>query len=283
MVDAAGDLSVAERAWRSFLADPESALPGPSRAVRIIDLLDDEVDISPPHRLNRTVRPAETARFAPSRTDLLSAAAALATDLPMLMVPSERETLPMTTVGELVKAGVVVVHQAPLKMTTDAGDIPVLTANDVRQGRSASGRATPGPGSVTVESGDVVSPVASRHAVARVIEQGGCLLGPQLLLFRADPDRIDPHFLAGFIRAGQGQGAARGSSLPPRTDPRRIPIPRLSLAEQHRYGEAFERLSRFADRLAQTVSLGESLVRLGFTGLAEGSLRPPTADDRPDS
>ncbi|HZO66589.1 MAG TPA: N-6 DNA methylase [Kribbellaceae bacterium] len=279
MVDATGDPSLAERAWRAFLADPQGPLPGPSRAVRIIDLLDDEVDLSPQHRLVGAVRPAETARFVPSRTDLLSATAALATNLPDLTVPSERETRPMTTVGELVKAGVVVIHQAPLKMTTDTGDTPTLTVNDIRHGRPPSGRATPGPGSVTVEPGDVVTMVASRHPVARVIDQGRCLLGPQLLLFRADPDRIDPYFLAGFLRAGQALGAARGSSLPPRTDPRRVPIPRLPLAEQRRYGEAFRRLAQFADHLAQTAAVGERLIRLGFTGLADGTLTPSSADE----
>nr|BFE87009.1 hypothetical protein GCM10020093_096100 [Planobispora longispora] len=46
MVDAGEDLSVVEPAWRAFTADPEAELTGDSRTVRIIDLLDDEVDLA---------------------------------------------------------------------------------------------------------------------------------------------------------------------------------------------------------------------------------------------
>jgi len=278
MVDVTDDVSLAGRAWRSFQTDPDGLLPGPSRAVRIIDLLDDEVDISPSYRLVGAAGADETARFVSSRTELLSTVSAMAIDLPDLDVPSQPQTLPMTSVGELVKAGVIVIHQAPLKMTTDTGDTPVMTINDVRHGRSPSGRATFGPGYVTVESGDVVTPIASRYPMSRVIDQGGCLLGPQLLLLRADPERIDPHFLAGFLRAGQGFAAVPGSSLA-RTDIRRLAIPRLSVVQQRRYGEAFRRLAQLADNLGQLASLGDRLVRLGFAGLSDGSLAPPSVEE----
>lgn len=279
MVDATNDLSAAERAWRSFLADPHGAASNSSAVVRIIDLLDDDVDISPAHRLARDARLAEPARFARLQAELATAVAALAADLPTLTAPPEREPMAMTTLGELVKAGVVAIHQAPLRMTTDSGDTPVLTAHDVRRRRPPSGRSTPEPGSVTVQPGDVVIPLASRQPITRVTDDGGYLLGPQLLLFRPDPDRIDAYFLAGFVRASQEMTAAHGSSLAIRSDARRTPIPRLALGDQRRYGDDFRRLMRLADGLACTTSMGEDVVRLGIVGLADGSLTPPTSDE----
>jgi len=272
MVDAAADLDGAVEAWRAFRDDPQGPMPAASRSVRIIDLLDEEVDLSPARHL-AVAAAGEASAFPSAREALLSTAADLAATLPDLAAVADQEPLPMTTLGELVKAGVVVVHQAPVKMTTDSGDTPVLTAKDVRLGRSPSGRSPAGPGSVTVQPGDVVVPVASEHPVARVVTEGGALLGPQLVLFRVDPDRFDPYFLAGFLRAAQTTGAVR-SFVQMRTDQRRTPIPRLPLDRQRDFGEAFRRLIVFEDQARHTASLAEKLVRLGFAGLADGTLRP---------
>lgn len=280
IADASDDPSAIQAAWRSFLDDPQRPPSAGGRAVRIIDMLDDEVDISPARWLNRAGDPVDTGRFALSRAQLLSATAALSAALPELDAPEEAEPLTMTNIGELVKAGVLTIHQAPLKATTDGGDSPALTVNDVRLGRPASGSATGGPGSVSLQPGDVVTPMASRHPVARVVADGGALLGPQLLLFRPDPQHIDPHFLAGFLRAGQEAGPTRGSSLVQRTEFRRIAIPRLPLSEQRRYGEAFVRLTMLEDRLREVASLGESLVRQGFAGLAGDGLKPPDIEEK---
>ncbi|AXH94697.1 SAM-dependent methyltransferase [Micromonospora aurantiaca] len=278
MVDASNDSSFAEEAWQAFLADPDKPTFPLSRSMRIIDLLDDEVDVSPVRHLTSSVASADGGNYTPARTKFFTTNATLANTLPDLAASVERESLPMTTFGELIKAGVIVIHQAPLKMTTDCGETPVLTAKDLRIGRPPSGRTTIGPGAVIVEAGDVVAPMSSRDPVARVLTAGGAVLGPQLYLFRADPERVDPHFLAGFLRIAQSQSASRSSSLLVRTDARRASIPRLPLAEQRAYGEAFRRLTAFEDALRETAALGETLVRLGFAGLADGSLqsRPGT-------
>jgi len=272
MVDATDDLSTVERAWRRFDADPDAVLPGVSRTVRIIDLLDDEVDLSTPRHL---VAPGEiTPGFPAVRDRLASTVETLARAIPDLAVPEDRRNLPMTTIGELIKAGVVTVHQAPLRMTTDHGDLPVLTVRDVVKGRGPTGNTVPEFGTVVVQAGDVVTPLTPSGPAVRVMTGAGVALGPQLLLFRADPDRIDPYFLAGFLRVAGGSGAARASAASSRIDARRVQIPRLPVDDQRVYGEAFKRLIDFEDAAREASALAQSVVRLGFDGLVDGALRP---------
>jgi hypothetical protein len=275
MVDCSGDIGIAESAWHAFVTHPEHQLPARSRAVQILDLLDEEVDVTPARWLAADPDNVAMAEgFVPASTELRSAVADLAEALPELELADERVDLPMTTIGELAKAGLITIHQAPMKMTTEFGELPVLTAKDVRLGRSPSGRADPEPGMLTVEPGDVVVPAVPREPVARLITEPGAVLGPQLMLFRVDPERIDPHFVAGYLRLAGNMARARSLSTSSRMDVRRAPIPRLPLAEQRRYGEAFRRLAAFEDALHQAKNLGETVLRLGFAGLGDGALRP---------
>lgn len=240
-------------AWREFQDDP-------SPAVRIIDLLDDDVDISPA-RHRRAYRGEELVRE-------LAAAGRTLRELglspPEFGAPGEAR--PTTTVGELARAGLLTVRHAPARMTTGDGDVAVLTADDLAANRPPSGRTTAEPGQVEIAEGDVV---ASVLGAARVMTAGGAVLGPYLSRYRVDPERLDPYFLAGVLRAAQPTHA--GSS---RTDARRTQVPRMSLAEQRAYGAAFGQLTHVEDTLRAAVAAGETLVRLGFDGLVAGHLRP---------
>jgi hypothetical protein len=274
IADATDDLSIAEAAWQAHSSDAEAELPPGSRTVRIIDLLDDEVDLSPsrhrPHQGGADLGPA----FAIARDRFAQVAATLVARLPGVDVLGEQSDLPMTTVGELVKAGLVAIHYASVKMTTDEGEVTVLTAEDVAAGTPPSGRTGFEPGLVTVEPQDVVTTIITGNGTARVISDGGAVLGPQLSLYRVDQERIDPFFLAGFLRFAGGTTTPRGHSGSSRADGRRARIPRLSLAEQQAYGQVFRELVTLEDTLRETVAFGETLVRLGFDGLAVGLLRP---------
>lgn len=276
MMDASADPAIAGPTWRAFLADPESAATGHSQSVRIIDLLDDEVDVSPTRYIATAGGELEIAQFWPMRTRLGAVATTLAGSLPDLVASVARRPLPMTTVGELVRAGTIVVHQAPQAMVTGGGDIPTLTAEDVRLGRSPSGLTDIASSPILIEPGDVIASIDAREPAVRVATDAGSALGPRLHLLRVDRDRIDPYFLGGFLQVSQSQGAARGQSLLGRTDVRRISVPRMPLAEQREYGETFRRLTAFADSMRDASSLGASLVRLGLAGLADGSLQPPS-------
>jgi hypothetical protein len=257
--------------WEDYRGEPAAGNTSQSRAVRIIDLLDEDVDLSPAHHIPSTSIEIDYRR---AREDLLAGLRGLTEALPDLTVLGERRELPMTTVGELAKAGIVTLSQAPLKMAADEGDIPVLTVKDVSAGRPPSGRTQPQPGLVMLEAGDVVAPVLAKEMSVRVVTEGGVALGPRLVLFRVDRERLDSHFLAGFLSVASTVAGSRTTTSISRTDVRRIPVPRLPIDEQRAYGAALSRLAAFRDALRGCASAGELLVRLGLDGLADGTLSP---------
>lgn len=275
LLDATADRNGIEDGWRSFLTDPEARQPGGGASVRILNLLDEHVDLTPARHLAGSAATPTTLAFRPTRTRLLKAATTLADTLPDLTTPDAPEPPPMITVSELSKAGAVSIRQAPMGMFTDGGDRPVLTAKDVRLGRPPSGTSSVAPGSIELRRGDVVALPPGRHAAVRVLTEDGILLGPQLLLFRADPERLDPQFLAGFLRIAQS--ATRTSLGSARTDFHRASLLRLPIDGQREYGKAFQMLSAFQQSVRDMTELAESFVALGFAGLADGRLRPDGA------
>ncbi|MET8307298.1 N-6 DNA methylase [Micromonospora sp. NPDC005173] len=273
LLDATADRDRIEDGWRSFLADPEARQAGPGASVRILDLLDEHVDLTPSRHLVGSAAAPVTLAFGPTRTRLYAAARTVADTLPDLTTRDAPEPPPTTTIGELARAGAVSIRQAPMGMATDRGDLPVLTVKDVRLGRPPSGTGSAGLGSIELRRGDVVALPPSRHAAVRVLTEDGNLLGPQLLLFRVDPERLDPQFLAGFLRIAQS-ATTRTSSGSARTDFHRASLLRLPIDAQREYGEAFQMLSAFQQTVRETAELAESFVALGFAGLADGRLRP---------
>ncbi|GAA3836412.1 N-6 DNA methylase [Sphaerisporangium flaviroseum] len=271
LMDGTGGLPGVEAAWRAFTADPESEAPGTGHAVRIIDLLDDEVDLTPARHRPYREEEDPALGFAAVRDRFHAAVAALPQYTPAIAALAETRDLPSTTIGELVRAGLVTIHQGPPKMPADLGEVPVLTAADLAGGGGPSGRTSHDPGHITLEAGDVVA-TSTTEGAARTVTEGGAVLGSQLHLYRVDHDRMDPDFLAGYLRyAGAATRAYPGAS---RVDARRVRIPRLSLPEQRVYGRAFRELLALEDRLRETTALGETLIRLGFDGLIGGHLRP---------
>ncbi|MEV0974986.1 N-6 DNA methylase [Microtetraspora glauca] len=267
MVNAGEDLALAEGAWRAFCDGAD--LPGGSRTVRIIDLLDEEVDLTTSHRVASLDQPSAGFTALQDKTEAL--VKGVVSSLPALAT-AKRGDLPMTTIGELARAGVVTILQGPLRITAE-GDLPMLTAKDLMLGRTPSGRTADAPGLVRIVAGDVIAPVVTGSGSApRVMAESGAVLGPQLLLIRTDPDRLDPHFLAGCLRAAGGSSIRLGSSM--RLDPRRTQLPRLTIEEQRRYGEAFRRLLAFEDATRAMREMSENLVAAGFDGLFDGTLRP---------
>ncbi|MCK2221793.1 N-6 DNA methylase [Actinomadura sp. ATCC 31491] len=253
LLDATADLELVEPAWQAYLEDRSD------QTVRIIDLLADEVDMTPA----RHQRHDDVGRAFREVRDRFLAATAVPPDLKVLEQPLDQ---PAITLGDLIKEGLVTMVQAPPKMVADGGDVPVLTADDVLNGAPPSGAAVMQQGLVVIRPGDVVASYSS----VRVIADGGAVLGPHLTLYRVDTRRLDPDFLAGYLRAAGGR-ATTGSS---RFDVRRTRLPRLPLKEQKAYGEAFRQLAVMEDALREASTLGHTLIRLGLDGLADGHLHP---------
>lgn len=264
------------RAWTAFLQDTAHS-DVHSRAVPVLNLLDEDVDLSPQRHV-RAGAGADAGDFATLRAEVTAALATLAAGVPDLAVATGSRPLAMTSVGDLIKAGAVAQLQAPLRIEVDGGTgRPALTAKDVAEGREPTGRAVDQPGLVVLAAGDVVTPaLAAKGGAVRVVDSGGAVLGPRLLAFRADPRQLDPDFFAGFLRLAAEPGAGRSGST--RTDARRVPIPLVPLAEQQAYGAAFRALESFRAVLRACERQGGELVRIGAAGLAAGILDPGRRD-----
>ncbi|MGI5160570.1 N-6 DNA methylase [Microbispora sp. CA-102843] len=274
VADAGDDPASVETAWRAHLAETE--LPHGGRTVRIIDILDDEVDVSPARHLSPRI---DTRGFPAAGERFREAVAALADDVPDLEVLTGGAAgwdASWATVAEMARSGLVTIRHSTLRALpadvpggeVSEGGMPVLTADDVAAGTAPSRRIPRAPGLVAVRRGDVVASAVT----ARVVAGEGAVLGPHLSLFRVHPEKVDPEFLAGFLRYAAGGGRPHlGSS---RVEARRARVPQLPLAVQRTYGSAFRRLLALEDGLREAAAAGEALARLGVEGLVDGRLRP---------
>ncbi|MER5477105.1 N-6 DNA methylase [Streptomyces sp. NPDC002734] len=278
-----GDVrEIALNAWRSFdRAGDVTEEPGRVRAVPVIDLLDDDVDLTPARHLPPPVTAQDTEQLTAVRERLGDTLRRTA-ELAPLPAPGEEPAPgvggPVTTVGELVRGGVLTLL---LGGTGGRRGLPVLTDHDVLAGTAPSG-ALPDDGTgdehtVVTRAGDVVLPVLGGEPVARVVddEAAGAVLGRNLVLLRPDPDTLDPWFLAGFLRGTANQRRASSfASTATRLDVRRLRVPRLPLEDQRRYGDRFRALDEFEAALRQAAALGARLVRGTYDALTDGVMPP---------
>ncbi|MGW5743120.1 SAM-dependent methyltransferase, partial [Amycolatopsis sp. NPDC003861] len=223
--EAGDELSTVEEMWQEFGHHPESG-------VRIIDLLDDDVDLTPARRRIRDEDPGQAFQAVRAKFEELTP------QLPPLEAADAEPAF--TTIGELVKAGVVDVRHAPVRADAEH---PLAEAGDV---------------------------VASVTGIAYVHSGSPRPVGAGLTVYRVDDERLDAGFLAGCLRAADLPAASAST----RIDGRRVRIPRLPIAVQREYGRVFTRLAEFDTVLCEAAETGRELVRLGFAGLVEGRLRP---------
>ncbi|GII31102.1 HsdM family class I SAM-dependent methyltransferase [Planotetraspora mira] len=266
--------------WETYRNDPEHDEPGVSRAVPIIDLLDEDVDLTPAPHLSATGSERTAERFLETHDRLTALLERLGGLLPAVRPSVDQEESPSVLIAELARIGYLTIHQAPLRRDQEevAGDgQPLLTVEDVIEGRAASARATPADGRwIATRAGDIVIAAAAHRFAARVVEGDGALLGPQLSLLRVDPERLDPYFLAGVLgsSANARTSTVQTTGTTGRVDIRRARMPRLPIEEQRRYGVAFRRMAEFESALRSSVALGEEMARLLADGTADGTLVP---------
>ncbi|WP_042423569.1 N-6 DNA methylase [Streptacidiphilus anmyonensis] len=232
--------------------------PGVSRLVPVVELLDDEVDLTPARHLPPTAVDGGAVGLDELREQLVDALGRAS------LLPATGEAVeaaaggprsggwPATSVGELARAGA----------------LTLLTA-----GTGASGSASTTSGPLT-RAGDVVVPVHGQegggiHVVAEAEAGAPLERGHQLL--RPTPDAVDPWFLAGFLRStANSRQASTFTGTSTRLDARRLQLPRLPLAEQRRYGARFREVAEFEQALRQAARLGEQFAQGLYDGLAEG-------------
>jgi SAM-dependent methyltransferase len=269
--------------WRRFTGDPGHDEPGVSRAVPVIDLLDDEVDLNPARYLSAP--PAERAaeRFVDTREGLATVLSGLSRLIPDLRPASHPRPLTFVTVAELARIGQVEVHQAPARTEAGDGSAPLLTIEDVIEGRPPSGRGQPGERWIAMRAGDiVVASSAGGRLAARVVTGDGAILGPGLTLLRVDPERLDAHFVAGTLRSSSnGQAITRQTGSSGRADISRARIAQLPLPEQRPYAEAFRQADELESATRSAAAMVASLAQLLADGISGGTLEP--ADGETDA
>ncbi|GII53426.1 type II restriction endonuclease subunit M [Planotetraspora thailandica] len=283
MIDSSDQETVVST-WESYGDDAGHDEPAVSRAVPIIDLLDEEVDLTPARHLTAPGSGRTAERFGETHDRLAGLLGRLGGLVPDVAPAQDKRESRYVPVSELARIGHLTVHQAPLRGDADDdGDgVPLLTAEDVIEGRPASGRvASADTRWIATQSGDIVVAVVGPRFAARVIETEGVLLGPQLSLLRVDPAELDPHFLAGVLSSSAN---ARSSTVQTtggtgRVDVRRARVPRLPLEEQRRHGAVFRRMAEFESALRSTATLGAEMARLLADGVAEGTLMPSMDHD----
>ncbi|WP_328970102.1 N-6 DNA methylase [Streptomyces sp. NBC_00239] len=239
-------------AWTAFdRTGTAEETPGVSRSVPVIELLDDDVDLTPARYLPPPAAggPDELAAVREHLDATLLLAARLAPPAaPAAPGQADPVRRTATTLGELARAGALVLK------TAGSAEEPVHT-----------------------RAGDVIVPVVGATAVARVVDTAtaGEPLGRNLQLLRPDPAALDPWFLAGFLRGtANTRQASSYASTATRLDVRRLQLPRLPLADQRRYGERFRALAEFEDALRLAGRLGEQLVQGLYDGLTDGTVTP---------
>ncbi|MFJ1945378.1 N-6 DNA methylase [[Kitasatospora] papulosa] len=285
--------------WSAFAKDPDAYTdePGTARAVPVVDLLDDVVDLSPARhvRASRTdIAPAELAREVDEvRRRLVAGAKSLGKaagyDDWSAAGPAPR-VWRTATASDLSRGGALTLLRTAPDSKGSAGAAPVtavLTGMDIARGTAPSGDPSGlrADGAPVIAAGDVLvrAVAGGGGAMARVADDAdaGALLGHQVHLFRPDPARLDPWFLTGFLGAEENIASASTGSTVLHVSPGRLRVPLLPLEEQRRYGEAFRRVHALRTEAARATELAEETARLLVGGLTGGGLVPsaPAAAD----
>ncbi|GAB2809644.1 N-6 DNA methylase [Streptomyces chlorus] len=267
----------------SALADldhPEVDPPESAVRVPLLDLLDDEVDVTPGRYTASHSEPTGT-ELAASWKELGSLLTGLTAHVQQLSELGFETATPQTTatVGELVKAGALTLRagQQPPESGSSSEDteVPLLTISDLLMDGTPGGLIPSRTAHTVAEEGDVVVAGVVRAFRAWVHQGPTMALGPQLYALRVAPEKMDAHFLAGCLRApANGRQAGTHASSSSRVDVRRLQVLQLPLEEQAAYAETFRRLRDFETLLSRADSLGKGLAGDVSDRLAAGGLTP---------
>ncbi|MBC9716754.1 N-6 DNA methylase [Streptomyces sp. TRM66268-LWL] len=270
--------SAVTEAWEAYeRTGTAEEQPGLARAIPVIELLDDDVDLAPARHLPPSAAAGGIEQLGSVREKLTDTLKLTAELTPPAAEPAPDARWPLTTVGELARAGALTLQVGNAAVAL-GGTVPVLTDHDVFTAAAPSGTLPEDHDQPELtEEGDVIVPVLGGGGVTRVVDAAtaGAALGRNLCLLRPDPAALDPWFLAGFLRGtANNRQASSYASTATRLDVRRLQIPRLPPAQQRAYGERFRALAAFEDSLRRAARLGEQLVQGTYDGLTDGTIAP---------
>lgn len=284
--------------WEAFATAPDAFTgePAIARAVPVVDLLDELVDLTPARqvRSSRTdIDPADLAvRADTGRRELTEAAQSLvraAGHTGWAAAGSSAKEWRTATASDLARGGALTLLRTvpdPKTPRADGGAASapltsVLTGADIARGSAPSGdpaelRAEAAP---VIAAGDVLvrGVAGGTGPMARVADErdAGALLGPNVHLLRPDPTRLAPWFLVGFLDSEDNIAGASTGSTVLHVAPGRLRIPLMPLEEQRRYGEAFRHVHALRAEARKAARLAEETAGLLAGGLTGGALIPP--------
>jgi hypothetical protein len=256
----------------------------------VVNLLDDHVDLTPArHVTNAGHTPAELdvswSRFG----GLVKELDELSRTLSALDLSADDRDVARVTVGDLSRAEALTLRSGQALPTCvrdgerePADAVSVLRVPDLM----ISGRARAwlsaadvvayeaDGGAITMVEPGVVLVVGVERAFRAWVHVGEPLvLGPQIYALRADPELLDPWFLAGCLRApGNLRQASTHTSTSAKIDVRKLQVLQIPLTRQRHYGRAFRAVIQLEASLADIRNVGEGLLHTLSDRLAAGGL-----------
>ena len=250
MIDLSGlgdpaDVPLEFGAWQQLF---DGGDPAVSRAVERLELLDEGACLLPSRYLAARGQ-ASAADLAQVTGRLAEIYAAVGRGLPRFAAPKTTSRHACVTLAELERVGALTIRARD--DTPRAGDVLLRT-----QGR---------PPVVATAEKD-----SDEDAIGRFVEVSGIAQVVEI-----DGTRLDPYFVALFLRSDVAAlPVANTLGAINRDDLRRCRIPRLPLAEQRRYGDAFRRLSELEQALAALSDLSAKVIGQTIYALTSDAVAP---------
>jgi SAM-dependent methyltransferase len=222
-------------AWQRLLGDAD---PTVSRVVPRLELLDGGTNLLPSRYVAASVQ-ATAGDLATVTERLAHLYTAIGQGLPAFRAPGQQARTSYVTLAELERVGALTIRSRD--DTPRRGDVLLRTMD--RPPVVATGTSTDDKG------------------VAQVME--------------IDETRLDAHFVATFLRADVAAlPVANTLGAVSRDDLRRCRIPRMPLAEQRRYGDAFRGLLELDAALRTLADISGKVIEQTIHGLTTGALAP---------
>jgi hypothetical protein len=230
-------------AWRRLFDGDDPTVAG---AVPRLELLGPGTSVLPSRYVGGRAA-ASAGDLAGATARLTKLYASIGQGLPSFAAPRQAARVSQVTLAELERVGALTIKQRDA--VARVGDVLLRT-------QSRLPVVTP----TWVDDDGYEHPI-DIGGIAQVIE--------------IDATRLDPHFVATFLRSDIGALPVSNTlGAVSRDDLRRCRIPRLPLAEQRRYGDAFRLLLELGSALRALADVSEKVIEQTIHGLTTGVLAP---------